>query len=138
MDALIAPGFGTFPEQGGVRRPAERRAPAVPDQAVADVVVDRDQMPRHRRCFDDRAEFGLLVMRDDQGRQQRRWVLGGYCRCFCGEAHAAALSARCHSCRATASAASTDRLSISVPVVRWSKPGGNMLARGNVASATAV
>src|SRR5256885_9512356 len=181
MDALVAPDLGALAEQRGMGRPAERGAPAVSDQAVADVIVDRDQMPCRRRCLDDGADFGgelradplvgvdlhdpgaaadrdarmtprpfplpgalddaigelqrdiaravaaavehddnfvgkteagqtlgelgFLVMRDDQRRQPRRWTLGSYCRFFYGEGHAPPLSARCHRCRATASAA---------------------------------
>ena len=41
-----------------MRRSPEKRTPSPADKAVADVIIDRNQMPRGRRVRDDRADFG--------------------------------------------------------------------------------
>src|ERR1700733_12948813 len=64
-------------------------------------------------------------MGDDDG-GQKRFV------------HAALLATRDHRSRAAASAASTDRLSISVSVVRWSNPMRYISSPGISVRATAV
>src|SRR5689334_12149502 len=66
------------------------------------------------------------------------FVLGHNQRREPGLAHAAALSTDCHSRRAAASAASTDKPSINVPAVRWSKPGPNIASGGSVDRTQAV
>src|SRR5216683_3119722 len=197
MDPLTSPLLGAFAEQGGVGRPPERGAPSPAHQPPADIVVDRDQVPRCRRRSDDPPDFGrqllrhplvgidfedpvtaagvdpgmsacpfplpgafddqlgepardlagsisaaveydddlvgeaegteavgklaLLVVDNDEGREGRR----------SGPAHAAMLSIERHRRRAPASAASTERPSISVSVVRWSKPGPNIASGGS-------
>src|SRR5262249_59818737 len=63
-------------------------------------------------------ELVFLVMCDDQGRKP--WL-----------AHAAALATERHSRMAAASAASIESPSIRVSVVRWSKPGVNIVSGGS-------
>ncbi len=58
MDALVAPLLGAPAKQRRMRRSAEGRAPTPAHQPIADVIVDRDQMPRGRRGGDDAADFG--------------------------------------------------------------------------------
>ena len=189
-------------------RPAERGAPAPAHQPLADIIVDRDQVPGGRRAGDDRADFGgefrayplvgvdfenpvaaaggdpgvaarpfplpspfddavgepagdlarpvgaaveqdddlvgkaqtgeavgelrLLVMRDDEGGE------AGRAQRYLSDSRPRSLATRRHSRRAAASATSTDRLSISVSVVRWSKPGPNIASGGSAVRTTAV
>ena len=70
-------------------------------------------------------ELAFFVMGHDQGGKPR-------------VTHAAALSTDCQSRQAAASAASTDRPSIRLPVVRWSKPGPNILSGGSAERTQAV
>src|SRR6185437_2075894 len=72
-------------------------------------------------------ELRLLVMRDDEDGERGP-----------GQGHAAAPPWRRHSSRAAASAASTESESISVSVVRWSKPGPMSRSGGIAVRATAV
>src|SRR5438477_12696149 len=53
-----------FAEQPGICRAAERGAPAPADEPVADVIVDRDQMPVRRRMFDDGSDLVSETRRD--------------------------------------------------------------------------
>ena len=58
MHALIAPAsWRRLRNSPAWRRSAERRAPAPPHQPVADVIVDRDQMPIGGRSGDDPPDF---------------------------------------------------------------------------------
>ncbi len=201
MHPLAAPLLGALAVKPGMGGAAERRAPAPAHQPVADVVVDRYQVPGRRRAGGDGAKLGGEFRPDplvgidlddpgaaagvDPGMAARTFALpralddvvgeagGDFARAVAaavehddqlvgkaeaGEAvgklgllvaghdqrrkqnpaaHAAALATRRHSSRAAASALSTDRLSISVSVVRWSKPGGNSSANGTAVCATA-
>ena len=53
MNPCVRPMLGPLAEQRGMRRTAERRAPAVTHQPRADVIVDRDEVPRGGRTGDD-------------------------------------------------------------------------------------
>ena len=66
-------------------------------------------------------------MGDDQGRELRLPAFTPR-----------ALSTRCHNWHAAASTASTERPSIKVSVVRWSKPGPNIVSGGSVEHTNAV
>ena len=180
-----------------MRRSAEGRAPAPAHQTLADVIVDRDQVPGRRRAGDDLADFGGECRRHplvgidfedpvaaagvDPGMAARPLALpaafdqaigkrpGDLARAVAaaveddddlvGKAepaktigeltlprhatttraessaarsgHAAALATAPHSRRAAASAASTESPSINVSVVRWSKPGPNIVSGGS-------
>lgn len=195
MDALDAPLLAPLAKQRRMSRAAERGAPAPTHESLANIVVDRDQMPRRVRYLNDppdlcrklgryalvgvdldypitetgldsgmaarpfplpaafdkapreatgdlagaiaaavendddfigKAETGetigeptLLVTGDDESRKPR-------------SGHAATLPTERHSSVTAASAASTDKPSISVSVVRWSKPGPNIASGGSV------
>src|SRR5262249_28725478 len=163
-------------------------------QPSADVIVDRDQVPRRRRHFDDAPDLSREIGRDplvgidfedpitvagvdpgvpahpfplpstldDQPGKPGRYIAGTIAAAvendddLVGEterreavgklqllvmdndesgegrrpapAHAATVSIECHRRRAPASAASTERPSINVSVVRWSKPGPNIVS----------
>src|SRR5205807_7667035 len=58
VDPLVAPAFAAAAEQPGMRRAAERGAPAPAHQAVGDVIVDRDQVPIRRRACRNGADLG--------------------------------------------------------------------------------
>src|SRR5829696_7497400 len=50
--------LGAAAKQAGMGRAPERGAPAVPHEPVADVIVDRDQVPRRGRTRRDRRDLG--------------------------------------------------------------------------------
>src|SRR5262249_61454858 len=49
MHPLLTPALGALAEQGAVGRPAKGGAPPPAHQPPADIVIDRDQVPRRRR-----------------------------------------------------------------------------------------
>src|SRR5579862_1149928 len=57
VHALISPALGAMPVETGKGAFAERCTPAVADQPLADIVVDRDQVPRHGRITAGPADF---------------------------------------------------------------------------------
>src|SRR3954463_7292104 len=58
MHAALAPSLVAAPEQPGMRRAAERRAPAPAHETVPDVIIDPDQVPVRRRVRDYGRDLG--------------------------------------------------------------------------------
>src|SRR5689334_17652821 len=63
MHALVAPMLRFLAEQAGIGRPAKGRTPAPAYAPVADVIVDRDQMPVGGRMLRGRADLGRQLGR---------------------------------------------------------------------------
>src|SRR5438270_1650836 len=91
-------------------------------RAIATAVEHDDDLVGKPEAGQTIGELAFFIIGDDQSGKPQL-------------IHAAALSTERQSRQAAASAASTDRPSIKVPVVRWSKPGPN-IASGDSAEPT--
>src|SRR5207237_5407577 len=94
-------------------------------RAVAAAVEHDDRLVGKTHAGEAIGELAFFVVSHDQRGKP-------------GLAHAAALSTECHNRCAAASAASTERPSINVPVVRWSKPGPNIASGASAERTQAV
>ena len=94
-------------------------------RAITAAIEHDDDLVGEAEAGETIGELTFFVVRHDQGGKKQL-------------AHAATLSTERHSRLAAASAASTDRPSIKVPVVRWSKPGPNIASVGSAERTHAV